>query len=181
MPAAGLARCIQTAAIHAKMTFMVYVPGDNSWPYRSFVSLFGNIGKADIITCYSTNLRAGMNLWARQISVAFTKVTNWLFSLQGRYYNGLTVYPVDFITGTQFRANGFGIQTEALLRAIYGGYTFIQMPLAIDRKHVTPSGSVTIPNTIDALRMLCLTFVDLRLRTRSTAAQDHKRFADGSN
>src|SRR3954452_1932736 len=33
----------------------IFVPGDNTWPYRSLMELFGNLGKADVITSYTTN------------------------------------------------------------------------------------------------------------------------------
>ena len=160
----GLARCLQDAARQAKLAFMAYVPAENSWPYRSFVSLFGNIGKADIITCYSTNLLADMTPFARVISLSFTRVINTLFGLHGRYYNGLTIYPIEFFAKSHFKARGFGIQAEALLRAIYAGYTFIELPLPVDRRQITPTGGVHLTNFVDASWMLVHTFIDLRVR-----------------
>ena len=35
----------------------IFVPGDNTWPYRSLLELFGNLGKADVVTSFTTNPR----------------------------------------------------------------------------------------------------------------------------
>src|SRR5213594_3586924 len=56
----GLGYCLLQVAADAATAYIVYVPGDNSWPHRSLVELFGNLGKADIVTSYSTNLLAVM-------------------------------------------------------------------------------------------------------------------------
>jgi len=42
----GWMRAVETAT----MASFVFVPGDNTWPYRSLHELFGNLGKADVIT-----------------------------------------------------------------------------------------------------------------------------------
>ena len=51
----GLGYSYKRGYQEANKEFFVYIPGDNTWPYRSFVELFGNLGRAEIVTSYSTN------------------------------------------------------------------------------------------------------------------------------
>src|SRR5262249_40345882 len=59
--------------------FVFYPPADNTWPQRSFVELFGNLGKADVVTSYSNNLLAAMPFFKRLVSRSYTRLLNLLF------------------------------------------------------------------------------------------------------
>src|SRR5439155_8832307 len=102
----GLGYCLSQAVADATTAFIVYVPGDNSWPHRSLVELFGNLGKAEIVTSYSTNLVAVMPPLRRLASRAYTRAWNLLFRRDLHYYNGLTIYPVDYLRGIAVGTHG---------------------------------------------------------------------------
>src|SRR5262249_10306705 len=89
----GVGYCTMQASRVAEAEFIVYVPADNTWPLRSFIELFGHLGKADIITSYSNNLLAAMPWPKRIASRAYTGILNLVFRKGMRYYNGLTIYP----------------------------------------------------------------------------------------
>src|SRR5262249_10826462 len=57
--------CTTAGSRHASTPFVIYPPADNTWPQRSFVELFGNLGKADVVTSYSNNLLAAMPFFKR--------------------------------------------------------------------------------------------------------------------
>src|ERR1700675_243415 len=91
----GLGYSYARGCDEARKEFFVYIPGDNTWPYRSFVELFGNLGRADIITSFAIN--PGVRPASRRIvSRAYTQVLNFLFRRRMRYFNGLTIYETDF-------------------------------------------------------------------------------------
>src|SRR5215470_9626284 len=85
----GVGSCTIEASREAESAYLVYVPGDNTWPLRSFIELFGNLGKADVVTSYSNNLLAAMPLPKRVLSRGYTRILNILFRKGMRYYNGL--------------------------------------------------------------------------------------------
>src|SRR4026209_2340053 len=45
----GPGYCTIMASAKAETPYLVYIPADDTWPLRSFVELFGHIGKADIV------------------------------------------------------------------------------------------------------------------------------------
>ena len=150
----GAGHCFKVGISEAKSNFLIYVPADNTWPYRSYIELFGNIGKADIITSYSNNLFAAMSPMRRFASRFYNFMLNSVFRFDVKYYNGLSIFPANFMRSTNFTSSGFGFQAEALLRGLHAGYSFVEIPLPIDRFNVVRSRAVTPRNTLDAITMV---------------------------
>jgi len=69
-----------------RKNFYVYIPGDNTWPYRSLLELFGNLGKADVVTSYTTTPTFAPG--PPVVSAMYTRALNVLFGRRMRYYNG---------------------------------------------------------------------------------------------
>src|SRR5829696_1626084 len=88
----GWMRAVESAT---KGSF-IFVPGDDTWPYRSLLELFGNLGKADVVTSFTTNpeIRSPVR---RLLSAIYTTSLNVLFGLKMEYYHGLTIYPTEFL------------------------------------------------------------------------------------
>jgi NAD(P)-dependent dehydrogenase (short-subunit alcohol dehydrogenase family) len=146
----GVGYCTMQASRVAEAEFIVYVPGDNTWPLRSFIELFGHLGKADIVTSYSNNLLTAMPWPKRLASRAYTGILNLVFRKGMRYYNGLTIYPTSYFAAAPVRSRGFGFQAEALIKAIAAGYSFLEIALPVDEQNLPRARSVTVPNAIDA-------------------------------
>jgi len=124
----GLGHCYGAGYRAATKDFFVYVPGDNTWPARSLIELFGNIGRADIITSYASNPEV-RPFGRRWISKLYTETINLLFSRHLRYFNGLTIYPVEFLRKEPATTFGFGFQAEVLLKALSLGLSYMEIPL----------------------------------------------------
>jgi NAD(P)-dependent dehydrogenase (short-subunit alcohol dehydrogenase family) len=150
----GAGYCFKRGISEARMNFVAYVPADNTWPYRSYVELFGNIGKADVITSYSRNLLGLMSPTRRFISRVYTVALNAVFRLGLNYYNGLTVYPAIFLRSANIASKGLSFQAEALITAIASGYSFIEVALPVDDSNVDKSRAATAKNILDAVGML---------------------------
>jgi len=113
----GLGYSYARGVREAKKTHFVYVPGDNTWPEDSIGEILRHMGKADVVTSYATNpeVRVGFR---RVISTAYTTTLNALFGLRMRYFNGLSVYPRQFLLTRPVTTWGFGFQAETLLKAV---------------------------------------------------------------
>src|SRR5262249_15238801 len=180
----GPGYCTVQGSQQAEAEFIVYVPGDNTWPLRSFIELFGHLGKADVITSYSNNLLAAMPRPKRIVSRAYTGILNLFFRKGMRYYNGLTIYPTSYFAAAPVRSRGFGFQAEALIKAIAAGYSFLEIALPIDAQNLPRARSVTVPNAIDAaltIMRIGVRFQVLRrvpLRSRSLLRVSSRQSAD---
>jgi NAD(P)-dependent dehydrogenase (short-subunit alcohol dehydrogenase family) len=147
----------------ATKEFFVYIPADNTWPYRSFVELFGQLGRADIVTSYALNPEV-RPFGRRAISRLYTIVLNFLFRRALRYFNGLTIYPVDFLRRRPLTTFGFGFQAEVLLKAIYSGLSYIEVGLPIDERSAGGSKAVNLRNIVSVAVTVMRLFWTLRIR-----------------
>jgi glycosyltransferase involved in cell wall biosynthesis len=157
----GLGYCFAQGYREARKNFFVYIPGDNTWPYRSFIELLGNLGRADVITSYAIN--PDVRPFGRRIvSRLYTEVLNLLFGRPLHYFNGLTIYPVEFLRRDPVTTFGFGFQAEVLLKAVNSGLSYIEVGLPIDARTAGGSKAVTLANIHSVLATLVRLFFELR-------------------
>jgi 3-oxoacyl-[acyl-carrier protein] reductase len=159
----GWMRAIEAAT---KRSF-IFIPGDNTWPYRSLHELFGNLGKADVITSYTTNpeIRAPGR---RLLSSVYTAGLNVLFGLDMRYFHGLTIYPTEFLRAHPITTYGFASMAEALLRAIHAGLSFIEVACPIEERATGHSTALSAKNLTSIATTIGRLFVDMRLSSPRT-------------
>jgi NAD(P)-dependent dehydrogenase (short-subunit alcohol dehydrogenase family) len=168
----GLGYCYTRGVEVATKSYFVYVPGDNTWPQRSFLELFGQLGKADVITSYSTN--PGVMPFMRGLfSRTYTRLLNLLFGLRMRYYNGLTVYPITFLRSTPITSYGFGFQAEILLKAVDQGLSFVEVAIPMDESTVGAARVITLSNTLSAAKTTLRLYGDLRWRRRASVGAEY--------
>ncbi len=139
----GLGYCMIAGSREASTPYVVYAPADNTWPLRSFIDLFGHLGKADVVTSYANNLLVAMPSLKRLVSRSYSTILNLLFGRTIHYYNGLTIYPTEFLAQGPLETHGFGFQAEALLKAVASGYSFVEIALPVDAKNLPMSRSIT--------------------------------------
>src|SRR6476659_641785 len=163
----GPGYCIIAGRREARTPFVVWAPADNTWPLRSFVDLFGNLGKADVVTSYANNLLTAMPFFKRLVSRSYTTILNLLFRRTMRYYNGLTIYPTEFLAQGPLDTHGFGFQAESLLKAVASGYSFVEIALPVDAKNLPMSRSITLGNTVDATLTILRLVWEFRIVGRS--------------
>ncbi|MCC7370132.1 MAG: SDR family NAD(P)-dependent oxidoreductase [Chloroflexi bacterium] len=157
----GFMRAIQVATKES----WVFVPGDNTWPYRSLHELFGNLGKADVVTTYTTNPEI-RSLPRRLLSTTYTTGLNAAFGLNMRYYNGLTIYPTAWLRANAPSSYGFASMAETLLKAVHQGLSFIEVACAIEERASGRSKAVTLSGVKGILTTIGKVWIDLRLRSR---------------
>jgi NAD(P)-dependent dehydrogenase (short-subunit alcohol dehydrogenase family) len=175
----GLGGCYRRGIAEASKSYFVYIPGDNTWPRRSFLELFGQLGKADVITSYPTTLRA-LPMVRRFALRAHTRTLNLLFQLRMRYYNGLTIYPLGFLRATKVTTQGFGFQAEILLRAIRAGLSHIEVAIPVDVRAATAIRVITPTNVLSVARSVPRLLWELRIGRRAPEAPPPRAPARGS-
>ncbi len=159
----GLGRSYVEGLKRGTKHYFTYVPGDNTWPYRSFVQLFSNLGKSDIVTSYSSNPEV-RPAFRRGLSRAYTLLLNLLFGHRLNYYNGLTIYPKTFLDLEPITTGGFGFQAEALLKGIALGLSYIEVALPIDERRAGKSKAVTVRNLASVAATMARLFWDVRVK-----------------
>ena len=92
---------------------------------------------------------------------------NLLFGLQLHYYNGLTLYPTEFLRDNAITTFGFASMSEALLRAIHHGFTWMAVPCQIEERASGTSKALSgnnlksvVGTVLSALSGLCVCALD---------------------
>lgn len=158
----GLGYAYQRGVGQSRMNFLVYIPGDNTWPYRSLVELFGNLDQADVVTSFTTNPHV-RPIVRRLVSAAYTWTLNILFGHRMNYYNGLTIYPTAFLKDRTLATSGFGFQAELLLAALDIGMSTVECALPIDARTAGGSKAVSIKNVLSVLATILHLVWSMRL------------------
>lgn len=148
----------------ARKQAAVFVPADNGWPYESLVSLLRLLGSADVVTSYSTNPKV-RPLGRRLISSGYTRLLNTLFGHRLRYYNGLTVYPTEFLRSRPVTTFGFGFMAEVLLKALARGVSCVEVGLPIAERAGGASKALRPRNVISVVATIARLFWQLRIRS----------------
>ncbi len=129
----GIGAAYRRGIAEARCACLVYIPGDNTWPYESCRQLFSALGRADIVTSYPLNSQS-RTLVRRMLSPLYTCSLNLIFGHRMHYYNGLNIYPVSFLRAASIATSGFAFQAEALLKALTAGLSYIEIGLTIDER-----------------------------------------------
>ncbi len=160
----GLGSGYKSAVATAEKSFFVFIPGDNSWPYESVLELFGSLGKAEVVTSYPTNSKDERSGTRQILSTGYVWLINRIHGLKMRYYNGLTIYPTEFLKAHPVRGSGFGFAAELLLTAIYYGVSVTEIGLPIQERAGGPSKAVTARNFASVMKSLLRGIWHLKIR-----------------
>jgi dolichol-phosphate mannosyltransferase len=170
----GLGYSYARGVREASKTHFVYVPGDNTWPESSIGEILRHLGKADVITSYATNpeVRVGFR---RLVSTAYTVALNTLFGHKMRYFNGLSVYPREFLLTRPITTWGFGFQAETLLKALDAGLSVVEVGVPIDEAAARKSRALSLRNFLSVAKTVVTTFWTLRVARRRISASEGLR------
>jgi hypothetical protein len=117
------------------------------------------------VTSFNTNPEV-REFSRRTVSTLYTLCVNLLFGYRMKYYNGLTIYPREFLMRGPIHTYGFGFQAEALLKALVNGYSVVEVALPLDPRTVGKSKAVSVKNVASCAFTLMRLFWELRLDPR---------------
>ena len=123
----GLGVGFRKALASAKGEYFLFVPGDNDLPVELLVSLFAEIGKADIIISYFLNREVRGRI-RNTISIIYNTVYMVTFGVFVFYINGPAIYHTEKLKQLNLNANRFSIIVEATIKILCSGATFLEVP-----------------------------------------------------
>ena len=125
----GLNRCYVDGAFLGRGRYYRMVCGDNVEPEETLVTVFRELGKADLILPYHDSV-PGKSSFRHLLSRTYTSLVNLLSGHQIRYYNGLALTSRYNVMRWGPYSFGFGFQAELVTRLLDEGATFIEIPVA---------------------------------------------------
>lgn len=91
--------------------FLMWIPGDNSHPASEIMKIIQMLKKFDVITTYYSNsyLRSSFrNIFTN----LYTPILNFLFNLNMKYFNGITLIKSDLIKSVKINTNSHNFSFE---------------------------------------------------------------------
>ena len=137
----------------AQGEFVMMVPGDHEIPLPAIATVLAELGKADMIIPYMTNLHT-RPLARRLISIAFTRFSNVLFGLSLKYYNGPCLLRTRLVQGVTLRSEGFAYAAAVLVLLQRAGATYREVPISLLYRQHGRSNAVTWKNIRSIIQVL---------------------------
>jgi len=128
-----------------KGTYYRLICGDNVEPKETLVTLFKQIGAADMIIPHQVECegRAKFRIF---LSRLFTKLVNAITGHSINYYNGLAVHLRYNVMRFHSASSGFSFQADLITTLLDEGKSYVEVPV-IARDRVTgKSTAVTLKN-----------------------------------
>lgn len=126
-PNIGLGASYQRGVREAAYDYVMMLCGDGGLPAASLPPIIANIGRADIVIPYMTNLKEIKTPLRYFVSRSYTHVMNLLSGQKLHYYNGLPVHRRALLTNASIRSSGFGFQAEILVQLLRAGHSYVQV------------------------------------------------------
>jgi glycosyltransferase involved in cell wall biosynthesis len=156
----GLAQNYFDAAFLGKGKYYRLLCGDDAEPRDTMVTVFREIGKADILIPYYITSE-GKSLYRRMLSNAFSELVNLISGHRLHYYNGLAVHLRYNIMRWHPNTRGFGFQADIMCMLLDQGFTYKEIPVrTVERKGAANSRALTFKNQLSVAH----TLIDLLFR-----------------
>lgn len=119
--------------------------GDNVEPKETFLKVFSQIGKADLIIPYQTACPG--RTWSRMLlSRTYTFLVNLISGYNIRYYNGLCLTRRALVMRWHSSSHGFGIQADLVTRLLSRGVSYLEVPVEARERATGSSKAITLRN-----------------------------------
>ena len=119
--------------------------GDNVEPKETFVKVFSQIGKADLIIPYQTAC-PGRPMSRVLLSKTYTFLVNLISGYNIRYYNGLCLTKRYLVMRWHPSSHGFGIQADLVTRLMSRGVSYLEVPVEARERVTGNSKAITFKN-----------------------------------
>ena len=155
----GLAQNYVDAAFIGKGKYYRLICGDDAEPKDTMVTVFREIGKADILIPYYAESE-GRSLYRRLLSSAYTWLVNLIGGHKINYYNGLAVHLRYNVMRWHPATRGFGFQADIICMLLDQGLGYRQIAVRTVERKGADSSALAFKNVLSVAH----TLVDLVFR-----------------
>lgn len=141
----GLANNYAEAAFLLRSTWYRLICGDNVEPKETLVSIFSQVGTAEMLIPYNIEIR-GRHPLRRIISRVYTVLVNFISGFNLRYFNGMVVTRRKYIMRWHSNSHGFGFQADLLTRLLSRGLSYREIPVYGQERQKGNSKALTFRN-----------------------------------
>lgn len=146
----------------ATCDYVCFFPADNCVPSECIEAIFDQVGKADIILNYTSNLEIRVPM-RRFLSRTYTGMMNALFGLRLAIINGPTVHKREIIQAVKISTDGFAFMAEIMVRLIRSGHSYLEIGTPIRERKYGSVKAFRLKNVISVFTTVWTLFWDVNL------------------
>jgi dolichol-phosphate mannosyltransferase len=147
----------------ASKDYVIMIPGDNEITNESFEIMFKNLGAKDIVIPHTVNTEI-RPLGRQALSKGFTTLMNLISGLNIKYYNGTVIHKRSIIQSIGIETDSFAYQSEALIKLIKSGKTYIETPMYLKERGYGKSKALRLKNVVRVLKSMGKIFYEVRIK-----------------
>lgn len=156
----GFGAAYKSGVIAAKHDLILMIPGENSVPARSIITIVNSYNEADIVIAYPVTLATRKK--NRQIlSIGFQWFVNLMSPKKIRYFNGPNLYRRSHLLKALPKTNGHAYQLEILFKLLKKKFSYIEIGIDVRERPTGKSKALKPKNIIRVM------WVIARLSTNS--------------
>jgi len=155
----GLAQNYVDAAFIGRGKYYRLICGDNAEPEDTMVSVFREIGQADMLIPYYISSE-GKSSYRQAISGTYTWLINAISGLRLHYYNGLAVHLRHNVMRWHPNTRGFGFQADIICMLVDQGFNYKEVPVRTIERKGGDSRALTFKNMLSVAH----TIIDIIVR-----------------
>ena len=145
--------------------YLFLVPGDNEITGSALIRTLDAVGKADIVIPYPTNMEV-RPLARRIASRGYTLLINLLFGRRLKYYNGTVISRLADVRNITIRTDSFAYQSEALLKLLRAGKTYVEVGVEIRQWPGRRSNALRLANLVAVLKAVGRLVLEMHGRSK---------------
>ncbi len=168
----GLAQNYFDAAFIGKGKYYRLICGDDAEPKDTMVAVFNEIGAADMLIPYYVTSE-GRSFSRMFISNTYSRLLNFIASLNLHYYNGLAVHLRYNVMRWHPNTRGFGFQADIICMLLDQGFSYKEIPVRTVERKKGDSKALTFKNLLSVSH----TLIDIIIRRISNRIYGSKKRA----
>jgi len=154
------------------------VCGDDVEPVETFRTVFGALGKADMVLCRQTC--TGRTLFRQALSRTYNGLVNTIGGYNIAYYHGLAVHRRYNVMRWHSGSEGFGFQADLITRLLDQGVPYIEVETKAKERETGHSKALHLGNFLSVAHMFQELFIR-RIKRCMRAAKGRKKKDQGES
>jgi glycosyltransferase involved in cell wall biosynthesis len=147
----GLGMAFRDGTMEARGDVVAFMPGDGENDPGEIMRYFSLMDQVDMVVpfVYNKEVRPkSRNL----ISTVFRMIVNLTFGVNFNYTNGTVLYRRVILDSNLNRSRGFFFQTENVVRAVWSGYFFAEVPYRLEVRSAGESKAISWKSLAEVIR-----------------------------
>lgn len=163
----GIGAAIKKGLTHAKGRFYCWIPSDGEIDPLELLKIKKLEAEDEIIITYFENA-SEVRSWSRHmLSLLFTKIVNYLFGKNVRYYNGISIIPISLYKTIRVDSNRFFFHTELLIKILFQKVNYKHLAIRISPRLTGKSKALKFSNLFEIVKLVLKLFWETRVLNES--------------